>query len=93
MRSSSRSGLVVYSGLKARNDLEILRPIGILALGGNLDIPISSLLLCLAKLNPLLGCEVLPKFSERVGSQPKSLEKRAVLNRVQDHVVVGAIFH
>lgn len=84
--------LVIDSSLKARNDLEILRLIGILSLTGNLDIPISSLLLCLSNRNPLLGGKVLPKFGERVGCQAKPLEKGAVLNRIKDNVVVGAIF-
>lgn len=87
-----KTRLVIDRSLKARNNLEILRPIGILPLTGNLDIPISSLLLRLSNGNPLLGREVLAKFGERVGCQTKPLEKGAVLNRIKDNVVVGAIF-
>lgn len=84
--------LVVDRRLEARNDLEILRLIGVFPLTRNLDIPILSLLLCLSNFNPLLSRQVLSKFGERVGSQAKSLEEGAVLNWVKDNVVVGAIF-
>ena len=87
-----KTRLVIDRSLKAGNNLEILRLIGILPLTRNLDIPISSLLLRLSNSNPLLGREVLPKFSERIGGQSKPLEKGAVLDRIKDNVVVGAIF-
>lgn len=92
MKSYSKSRLVIDSSLKARDDLEILRPIGILPLTRNLNIPIPSLLLRLSNSNPLFSREMLPNLGECIGCQTKPLEKGAVLNRIKGNVIVGAIF-
>ena len=86
-----KTWLVVDRSLEARNNLEILGLIGILPFTGDLDITISSLLLCLSNSNPLLGREMLAKFRECVGSQAQPLEEGTVLNGVKDNVVIGAV--
>jgi len=83
--------LVIDRSLQTRNNLKILRLVGILPFRRDVNIPIPPLLLSLANLNPLLSSKVLAKLSESIRRQPKSLKKRTVLNRVKDNMVIRPI--
>jgi len=80
--------LVMDLRMKARENLQILFAVLILAILGDLRASRTPLLLRLADLDPLLGREVLPQLREDVAREPQPVEQRAVLDGVQDYVVV-----
>jgi hypothetical protein len=49
-------------------------------------------LLRLTCFDPLLHCEMLPKFSQVVILQAKTVQQRAVGDGIEDNVVVGSGF-
>lgn len=75
--------------LQPRNNVEILWSISVLPLLRDLDILVAALLLCLANFHPLLGRQVLSQLGKRILCQSQSVKERAILDRVQDDVVIG----
>jgi hypothetical protein len=76
--------------LKPRNNLQLLLGVSVVLLVdlGSLR---PSLLLCLPNFTPLFHCQMLAQFGELVGLQSKAFQKRAVVDWVEDHVVVGSV--
>lgn len=50
----------------------------------------AALLLRLTRFDPLLHCEMLPKFGQVIVLQAKTVQQRAVGDGVEDNVVVGS---
>ena len=73
-----------------RDDLHILLAI-LIFLTVNLWCLRAALLLRLTCFDPLLHCEMLPKLSQVVILQAKTVQQRAVGDRVEDNVVVGPV--
>lgn len=75
-------------GVQAGDDLEILVLIDILPVLCDLWGLGSSLLLTLAKFDPLLHCQVLTKLRERVALETQAFQDGAVGDRIKDDMVV-----
>lgn len=80
--------LVIDRSLQPRQNLQILRLVGILPLRRNLHILILPLLLCLPYLNPLLRGEMLPQLRKGISRESQSLENRTIGNGIKDDMIV-----
>ena len=89
--SYPRHCLVVNLRMQPRNDLEVLLAIAELPLVRHFDLRVPSLLLRLPLLDPLLGRQMLAKLCENVVRQSETLEQWAVLERIQNDMVIGSI--
>lgn len=76
--------------MQPRQDLQVLLLVDVLPVASDLGADPRALLLRLADLDPLLSREVLSELGERIGGKAQTVQQGAVLDRVEDHVVVRA---
>lgn len=77
--------------MESRQNLHILVLVGVFAILCDLGCLCPSLLLGLAKLNPLLHGQVLTELCELVGLETELVQDGAVLDWVEKNVVVWSL--
>lgn len=77
--------------MQTRNNLEVLGCIGILAIQRDLGFLSTTLLLRLSNFDPLLCCKMLSKFRKGVLGESELIKQRAVLDGIEDNMIVRSI--
>ena len=83
--------LVIDSGLQTGDDLQVLGFVSVLPILRDFGIAVASLLLRLSDFNPFLRGEMLAELCEDIFGQTKAVENGAVLDGIQDDMVVWPV--
>lgn len=79
---------VIHFGIQPWEDLQILVPVTVLPILGDLRLPRASLLLSLPRLDPLLSSQMLSQLRKHILREPEPVKQGTVLDRIQDNMVV-----
>lgn len=78
--------------MQTRHNLKVLLLVHILAIRRHLGALNLALLLHLSQSNPLFHGQVLPNLGERILGLAEALQERAVVDGVQEDVIVGSVW-